>query len=142
MGWISNIWETAKKTVGNIGHAVSNWSKGVFTAPSFTKKYHFCGPGNPLDDEYVSKYLPNASASDRACYQHDKDYENFKKLKDKGDIGQSELNQLVRESDDRLISNLKKSPDRDIGSYLSQYGITAKKMLEDWGVINPDLFVT
>lgn len=142
MGWLGNLFQKAKQTVSNIGHTVSNWAKGSFTAPSFTKKYHFCGPGNPLDDEYVNKYLPSASNSDRACYQHDKDYSNFRKLKDENKISDQELKNLVRESDNRLISNLKKDPDRDIGSYLSQYGITAKKLLEDWGVLSHEQFVT
>ena len=119
LDWISekvgDVYNTVKDTVGN-------WSKGQFLAPNSK----FCGPGNPLDDDYVSKHLPNASHSGKSCYQHDKDYDNFKKLKDVGKISDNELKGLVRESDNRLISNLQTGP-RDLASYLSEYGIKAKK---------------
>ena len=38
----------------------------------------------------------------------------------------------MRESDNRLISNLQTGP-RDVASYLSEYGIKAKKQLEEVG---------
>ena len=65
------------------------------------------------------------------------DYSHFAKSGAKGD----ELKQLVRESDDRLVSGLQALPNRDLGSYLSEYGIRAKKKLEDWGFLSPDRFV-
>jgi hypothetical protein len=143
MGWFGDLYESAKKGLSNVydtvSSTVSNWSQGKFLAPG---KYKFCGPGNPLDDEYVRKHLPGANPSDTACYQHDKDYENFRKLKDQGKISDTELKGLVRESDDRLISNLKKDPSRDFGSYLSEMGIRGKKFAEDLGLLSPEKFVT
>ncbi len=143
MGWLSDIWDTAKATVSNVYDTVSktakNWSEGRFLAPG---NYKFCGPGNPLDDYYVKKHLPGAGASDTACYQHDKDYENFRKAKDQGKISDAELKTLVRESDDRLIANLRQDPKRDLGSYLSEMGIRGKKFAEDLGLLSPEKFVT
>ena len=142
MGWFGDLFQSAKNTLSDVydtaKQTVSDWSQGRFLAP----KKRFCGPGNPLTDEYVNKYLPGADASDRACYQHDKDYENFKKLKDKGQLSASELKTLIRESDDRLISNLKSDPARDFGSYLSEMGINAKKYAEDLGILSREQFVT
>jgi hypothetical protein len=142
MGWFSDLYESAKQSVSNVYDTVvktaQNWSQGYYLAPGKS----FCGPANPLTLEYVKKHLPGADASDTACYQHDKDYENFKKQKDAGKLSANELKTLVRESDDRLISNLQKDPNRDLGSYLSEYGIKAKKVAEDWGLLSPEKFVT
>jgi len=133
MGWFSNIFERAKSGISNVVDAVKNtydnWSKGFYSAPG---KYKYCGPGNPINNGEP------ANASDSACRQHDIDYDNFKKTGVKG----RELNDLVRESDERLISNLQKAPDRDVGSYFAEYGIRAKKQLENWGILNPNQFVT
>lgn len=130
---VSNIYDQAKQTLGNAVHTVSNWTKGKFTAPG---GYKYCGPGNDLNEG------DPINASDSACRQHDIDYDRFKKMKDQGKINDSELKNLVRESDDRLISNLRQAPNRDIGSYLSELGIRAKQKLEDWNLISPDRFVT
>lgn len=142
MGFLSDIYSKVSSTVGNVYDTIKktaeNWSKGWYLAPNKA----FCGPSNPLDQNYVNKHLPGADASDRSCYQHDKDYENFRKLKDQGKISDQELKSLVRESDDRLISNLKADPARDLGSYLSEMGIRAKKFAEDLGLLSPERFVT
>jgi len=133
MGWFGDLFERAKRTIGSTVEAVKNtydnWSKGFYSAPG---RYKYCGPGNP-----ISNGEP-ANASDAACRQHDIDYENFKRQGVRG----KELADLVRESDDRLISNLQKAPERDVGSYVSEFGIRAKKRLEDWGLLSPDQFVT
>jgi hypothetical protein len=102
----------------------------------------FCGHGNPTSREYIEKHYPTASASDRSCLQHDLDYESLRKQKDKGNISDAELKTLVRESDDRLISNLRQAPTRELGSYLSEMGIRGKKFAEDLGLLSPEKFVT
>lgn len=130
---VGNVYDSFKNTVGNVIHTASNWAKGKFTAPG---GYRYCGPGNELDEGNP------INASDSACIQHDMDYDRFRKAKDAGKIGDKELRDLVRESDDRLISNLRQDPSRDIGSYLSELGISAKKKAEDWGLISPERFVT
>ena len=143
MGWLGDLYEGAKSTVGNVYNAVKNtlgnvvqtaknWSQGKYTAPG---GYRYCGPGNDLDEGEP------INASDSACRQHDLDYDRFRKAKDAGKIGDKELRDLVRESDERLIGNLRQDPNRDIGSYLSELGIQAKKKAEDWGLISPERFV-
>lgn len=131
--FLSNLWDRAKQSVSDLSYTAGNWMKGAFTAPG---GYRYCGPGNSLDAG------DPINASDSACRQHDMDYDNFKKQKDKGRISDKELRDLVRESDDRLISNLQKTTNRDVGSYLSEYGIKAKKLAEDWGLLSPEQFVS
>jgi hypothetical protein len=132
MGFFSNLFERGKKwlteTVDNAKYTLSNWAKGAYTAPG---GYRYCGPNNPLNAGEPK------NASDALCRQHDIDYSNFAKAGVKG----KELADLVRESDNRLIQGLQKLPDRDVGSYLSEYGIRAKNALENWGILKPDAFV-
>ena len=124
---VSSLYEGAKKTITDV-------SKGFYSAPG---GYRYCGPGNPITREYI-RDNPPINASDAKCMQHDIDYENFKKTGVKG----KELADLVRESDNRLVEGLQKESDRNIGSYFSEYGIRAKKALEDWGILKPEQFVT
>ena len=148
MTWLSDLWSGASQTLGKVYDAVKNtagtiyktaknWAQGRFLAPGMNA----CGPGNPTSEEYLRENPP-VDASDRACLQHDLDYEAFRKQKDAGRINDKELRDLVRESDDRLISNLRADPNRAIGSYLSELGIRAKKKAEDWGLLSPEKFVT
>ena len=137
MGWFGDLYQKAKTGISNVydtvKDTVKNWSEGKYLAPG---GYNYCGPGNPLQNGEPK------NASDSACRQHDMDYDNFKKLKDKGQLSPSEIKNLVRESDDRLIGNLQKAPGRDLGSYLSEMGIRAKKFAEDYGILSPEQFVT
>lgn len=129
---VSNIYEGGKNTINSIMKTATNWSQGKFTAPG---GYRYCGPGNDLNSG------DPINPSDASCRQHDIDYDRFRKLKDQGKISKDELKNLVRESDDRLISNLRNDPSRDIGSYLSELGIRAKQKAEDWGLLDPEKFV-
>lgn len=133
MGWLSDIWSSVKNKATNIYDTVketaSNWLSGKYLAPG----YSYCGPGNDLEAGEPR------NPSDALCRQHDIDYSNFAKQKDK--LTKDELKNLVRESDDRLVSGLQSLKDRDLGSRMAEYGIRAKKVLEDWGVISPDKFV-
>jgi hypothetical protein len=124
---VSSLYEGAKKTITDV-------SKGFYSAPG---GYRYCGPGNPITREYI-RDNPPINESDRRCLQHDLDYENFKKTGVKG----KELADLVRDSDTRLVEGLQSQKDRDVGSYFSEYGIRAKKALEDWGLLKPEQFVT
>lgn len=129
---LGSLWNSAKQIgVGGLFQTAKNWSNGFYSAPG---NYRYCGPGNSLDNGEPT------NASDAACRQHDIDYGNFAKYKEK--LGPTELKDLVRESDQRLISNLQDAPNRDIGSYASEYGIKFKNLLEDFGVLDPMKFVT
>jgi len=137
MSWFSNIFDKVKSGVSSLYEGakktIGNWSKGFYSAPN----KNYCGPGNPITPEYIRDHPP-VDESDRRCMQHDIDYENFKKTGVKG----KELADLVRESDNRLVEGLQSQKERDVGSYLSEYGIRAKKQLEDWGLLKPDQFVS
>jgi hypothetical protein len=134
MGWLGDLWDSAKKSVTNIYDTVKetagNWLSGKYLAPG---GYNYCGPGNPLDNGEPK------NASDALCRQHDMDYSNFAKQRDK--LTKDELKNLIRESDDRLVAGLQAQTDRDLGSRLAEYGIRAKQKLEDWGLLSPDKFV-
>lgn len=133
MGWLSDIWSSVKNKATSVYDTVketaSNWLSGKYLAPG----YNWCGPGNSLDAGEPR------NASDALCRQHDFDYSDLAKMKDK--TPKEELNKLIRESDNRLIEGLQSLKDRDLGSRLAEYGIRAKKKLEDWGIISPDKFV-
>lgn len=134
MGWLGDLFESAKKKVTSVYDSVketaTNWLSGKYLAPG---GYRYCGPGNALNaGEPIN-------ASDALCRQHDIDYSNFAKVKDK--TPKEELNKLIRESDNRLVEGLQSLQDRDLGSRLAEYGIRAKKKLEDWGILSPDRFV-
>ena len=134
MSWLGSLWDSVKKKASSIydtaKETASNWLSGKYLAPG----YSYCGPGNALDAGEPR------NASDALCRQHDIDYSNFAKQKDK--LTKDELKNLVRESDDRLISGLQSLKDRDVGSRLAEYGIRAKQKLEDWGLLSPERFVT
>jgi len=137
MSWFSNIFDKVKTGVSNLYEGakktIGNWSKGFYSAGAV----NYCGAGNPLDAEYI-KNNPPVNEADAKCLQHDKDYENFKKSGVKG----KELKYLVRESDNRLVEGLQKETDRSAASFLSEYGIRAKKQLEDWGLLDSSAFVS
>jgi hypothetical protein len=136
MTWLGDLWDSASKKVSNVYHTIkdtaSNWLSGKYLAPG---GYRYCGPGNPLENgEPINE-------SDSLCRQHDQDYANFATMRDQGKVTKDELKRLIRESDDRLVSGLQQTKDRDLGSRLSEYGIRTKKALEDWGILNPEKFV-
>lgn len=138
MGFLDSVSDFAgslyggiKNTVGTLVDTAKNWSQGSYLAPGM----RYCGPGNPLNNgEPVDQ-------SDAACRAHDYEYDAFKKQKDAGRINDNELRNLVRESDNRLISNLRTATGRGFGSYMAEYMIGAKKKMEDWGIMNPAKFV-
>ena len=134
MSWLGSLWDSVKKKATSIydtaKETASNWLSGKYLAPNMS----YCGPGNPLNNGEPR------NASDALCRQHDIDYSNFAKQKDK--LTKDELKNLVRESDDRLVSGLQSLKDREVGSYLAEYGIRAKQALENWGILSPDRFVT
>lgn len=133
MGWIGDLWSSVKQKATSIydtaKETASNWLSGKYLAPG----YSYCGPGNALNAGEPR------NASDALCRQHDIDYSNFAKVKER--TPKEEMNQLIRDSDNRLITGLQSLKDRDIGSHLAEYGIRAKKKLEDWGILSPDRFV-
>lgn len=131
---LGSLWNSAKSIgVGGLIHTAKNWSQGFYSAPG---KYNYCGPGNRLDNGEPT------NASDMGCRQHDLDYSNFAREKRKGNLSEQETKTLVRESDHRLINHLQAQPDRDIGSYASEYGIRMKTLLEDVGLLDPLKFVS
>ena len=133
MGWLSDIWSSVKNKATSVYDTVketaSNWLSGKYLAHG----YAWCGTGNSLDAGEPR------NPSDALCLQHDFDYSDLAKMKDK--TPKEELNKLIRESDNRLIEGLQSLKDRDVGSRLAEYGIRAKKKLEDWGILSPDKFV-
>ncbi len=131
---LGSLWNAAKNVgVGGIFQTAKNWSQGFYSAPG---NYRYCGPGNPLNNGEPT------NASDAACRQHDIDYGNFAREQQKGNLNPAEVRDLVRESDARLIQNLRQQEDRDLGSYASEYGIKFKTLLEDVGLMDPLQFVT
>lgn len=124
------IFNQAKNAFGSIKNTVSNWMSGPKLAPG---GYNYCGPGNPLENGSAK------NATDSACKVHDYEYTAMAKNKDK--ISKNDLHRMIRDSDNRLIDAIDRSGDNDIGSFLSRNFIKAKTKLEDWGLMNPEMFV-
>jgi hypothetical protein len=142
MGFFSDLYDRAKSGVqsfvGGIGKGIQavkktydNWSKGFYSAPG---NYNYCGPNNPLENGEPT------NRTDSICKNHDYAYEAIKNAGVKGEV----LARQVRDADERMVNDLQALPkdERDVGSYLSEYGIRAKKQLENWGLLRPDQFVT
>lgn len=103
---------------------------------------NFCGPGNNLDSDYIARNPPKNNV-DKACMFHDKDYENIARQRDSGNISQNEAKSLIRESDNRLISNINQYYNESpYMATVSRLGIQAKNKLEDWGILDPNTFVS
>ena len=120
----NTIKDTVKKNFDRLG------SDGAFLAPG---GYNYCGPGNPLQNGQPK------NGTDAACRVHDYEYSAFAKNKDK--LSPDDLKRMVRESDHKLIDAINRSGDNDIGSWGSKALIHGKMKLEDWGILNHNLFV-
>ena len=125
------ILRKAKDFFGSAKKTVTNWMNGHFLAPG---GYNYCGPGNPLDNGNP------LNKTDSACQVHDMEYSAISKNKNK--ISKDDLNRMVRDSDHKLISAINNSGDDDLGSKMSKFFINGKMKLEDWGILNPNQFVT
>jgi hypothetical protein len=110
---------------------MTNWLAGKYVAPG----YSYCGFGNNPDDTSDDPRNP----SDAVCRNHDIDYINFAKVKDKAP--KDKLIKLIRESDNRLIKGLQVLKDRDLSSFISEYLVRLKMSMEDLGIFSPYKFV-
>lgn len=137
--WISdkigNVYNTVKEKVGEVlptvSKTVSQWASGQYHAPG---GYNYCGPGTKLDS--AGKPINKA---DSACMAHDYEYDALAKNKHK--ISQEDFNRMIRESDQKLVDNIERSGQSDLGAHLSKWGIKGKMILEDMGIINRDSFI-
>lgn len=138
-----SVFDTARDAydkVGTVGRALvataEKWAGGEFHAPDFVGGgvYSYCGPGTKLNSAGVP-----INAVDSACRTHDLEYESMAKLK--GTMPTSNFNQLVRQSDEKLIKAIDQSGQTDWGARLARFGIRAKTKAEDWGLLDPGKFV-
>jgi hypothetical protein len=139
-GSVFNNVKEAYDKVGTVGRALvataEKWAGGEYHAPDFTGGgvYSYCGPGTKLG----SAGQP-INAVDSACRTHDIEYDQMAKLK--GTMPTGNFNQLVRQSDEKLIKAIDASGQTDWGARLARWGIRAKTKAEDWGLLNPGKFV-
>jgi hypothetical protein len=124
------LFNSAQNLFGSLKNKVTNWMSGATLAPG---GYNYCGPGNPLENGSPK------NATDSACKVHDYEYTALAKNKDK--ISKNDLNRMIRESDNKLIDSIDRAGDNDLGALMSKYLIMGKNKLEDWNLLNPDLFV-
>lgn len=102
---------------------------------------NFCGPFNSLSPEYISNNPPRNKV-DASCMFHDKDYEQIAKQRDSNKISPDEAKRLIRESDNRLLSNIDRyKSEAPYTSAISSLGIKGKIFLENLGILNPNQFV-
>ena len=137
--WISDkvgsVYSTIKDSAGDIikslPKTVSQWTSGQYHAPG---GYNYCGPGTKLD----SAGQP-INAADSACRNHDYEYEALTKNRHK--ISQGDFNRMIRESDQKLVDNIERSGQSDLGAMMSKWGIKGKMWMEDLGFLDRDRFV-
>ena len=133
---LGNLWNKAKSFVSNAWNELKNRGSTLLTGS------HYIGPFNSLSDEYIRTHPPKDLVDAGALY-HDKDYSNIAKARDARKISPEETKRLIRESDERFLSNTAKNIDQNRwGGTLGYLGIKGKNILEDMGVLNPNKFVT
>jgi hypothetical protein len=138
--WISDkvgdVYHSVKQKVGEIlptlPKTIAQWSRGEYHAPG---GYSYCGPGTKLDS--AGKPI---NAADSACMAHDYEYDSLAKNRHK--ISQDDFNRMIRESDQKLIEDIDRSGQQDLGALMSRWGIKGKMVLEDLGILSRDRFVT
>lgn len=131
-----------KNTVGNVWNKVKNVASELYNRGStiFTGG-HYLGPFNSLDPEYIRTHPP-VDRADEAGLHHDLEYEDIATRRKAGNLNAVDANRLTRESDNRFLNTMKQewttSPWKSSLGYL---GIKGKNILEDAGILNPNLFV-
>jgi hypothetical protein len=132
---VGTVYGGAKNIVGALTATASKWLEGEYHAPDFVGGgvYSYCGPGTKLRGQAP------INAVDAACRRHDEEYESLGRQKSSLPTGQ--FNEMVRQSDKRLVESIDRSGHRDFGSLASKWGIKGKMALEDWGILNPGRFV-
>lgn len=139
-GSLYNAASEAGQKVGNVARALvstaQSWMKGEYHAPDFTSggTYKWCGPGTRIDAAGAP-----INVVDAACRTHDLDYDRFGKLR--GTMPSTDLNKLIRQSDENLIRAIDASGQTDWGARIARHAIRAKTKAEDWGLLNPTKFL-
>lgn len=138
--WISekagNAYNAIKDTVSNVYNTIRDRGATLLTGT------HYVGPFNRLDPEYLISHPPTDNV-DRSALAHDFDYSRIATARDTGKISANEAKNMIRESDKRFIANTKKYYNENPwASTLGRLGIQAKNKLEDWGILDPNKFVS
>ena len=131
MGFFSGLWNGAKNRLTEL------WNRGS----TLLTGGHYLGPFNSLDEEYRRTHPP-VDKADEAGLNHDLEYVDIAKLRKDKKINADTASKLTRASDNKFLDVMKQqwttSPWKTTLGYL---GIKGKNILEDIGVINPDIFV-
>ena len=150
---VGNIYEGVKKSkdfMDKIGYKpedllydVNKWSKGYLTLPG---GYKYTGPFNPMD------LGAPKNETDRAGFVHDAEYGAIRRAIDNKTLkNEGEIRKAVKEADKRFYDILDNAPEyKDpnakiidkIGNRLGYYGIKAKELGQDLGLLKPDAFVS
>jgi len=133
---LGNLWNKAKSFLSNTWNEIKNRGSTLLTGS------HYIGPYNALSDEYIRTHPPK-DLVDAGALHHDLDYSRIAKQRDAGKISADETKRLIRESDERFLSNTAKNINQNRwGGTLGYLGIKGKNILEDLGVLDHNKFVT
>jgi hypothetical protein len=133
---LGNLWNKAKSFLSNTWNELKNRGSTLLTGS------HYIGPFNALSDEYIRTHPPK-DIVDAGALHHDLDYSRIAKARDAGKISPEETRKLIRESDERFLSNTSKNIDQNRwGGTLGYLGIKAKNLAEDYLGLDPNKFVT
>jgi hypothetical protein len=133
-------------SIKNFASNVYNKAKGIASelynrGSTLITGGHYLGPWNSLDPEYIRTHPP-VDEADRGGLVHDLEYEDIARRRKAGQLDVAEANRLTRESDNKFLRTMREqwttSPWKSTLGYL---GIKGKNVLEDAGILNPNLFV-
>lgn len=105
-----------------------DWSSGQYHIPG---GYNYCGPGTKLLGQAPK------NNTDKACMQHDYEYDDIQKNKHK--LDKNDIKELTRKADLDLINSVKN--ESGLGSKIVGNAIKLKNWAEDKGIISNELFV-
>jgi hypothetical protein len=131
-----------KNTAGNVWNKVKSVASELYNRGStLLTGGHYLGPFNSLDPEYIRTHPP-VDRADAGGLRHDLEYEDIARRRKAGSLDVGNANRLTRESDNRFLDTMRQewttSPWKSSLGYL---GIKGKNILEDAGILNPNLFV-
>ena len=102
---------------------------------------NYVGPFNSLDAEYVRTHPPK-DIIDLGAKHHDETYSELAKQRDEGKLTTKQVNEKIRDSDEKFLENIRKNWKKNPwASALGYAGIRGKTLAEDYLGVDRNKFV-
>ena len=128
---LASIAKTARTTY-------SDWKGGEMHAPG----YSFVGPGTKAQERVDAGILP-INKTDESGRLHDLTFAEIGKRKKKENLSDRQVRDLVRQADERFISDLGSYEDEkdNFVNKSARFVIRAKTIADDLGMTDPTMFL-